>query len=184
MICCQFGFNHVRQGPTTHSGHWQATATTHQEGRSSIYQPSSTGQGHHHHRYNVQLPPSADSLTFNPGANSALGIGRATAHQYAESGARAIYICDFDDSNLAAHKQELTASFPSVEIHTRKFDAADEARVKGVVDDAIKRYGRLDVFFANAGVVGRSVLFKEFTDDEFMSILKTNTLRHVERIFQ
>lgn len=111
------------------------------------------------------------------GVNSALGIGRATAHQYAESGARAIYLCDFDDSNLEAHKQEITASFPSVEIHTRKFDAADEARVKEVVDDAIKRYGRLDVFFANAGVVGRSVMFKDFRGEEFMNILRTNTLR-------
>lgn len=48
--------------------------------------------------------------------------------------------------------------------------------MKGVVDDAVKRYGRLDVFFANAGVVGKPTLFTQFNDDEFMSILKTNTL--------
>ncbi|CAI6098558.1 unnamed protein product [Clonostachys chloroleuca] len=110
------------------------------------------------------------------GANSLLGIGRATAHQYAESGARAIYICDFQDNYLEAHKRELNALFPAVEIHTRQFDAAKEAEVKAVVDDAIDRYGRLDVFFANAGVVGKPIIFDRISEDEFMSVLKTNTL--------
>lgn len=88
-------------------------------------------------------------------------------------------MCDFNDSNLEAHKQEITTAFPSVEVHTRQFDAAEEAKVKEVVDEALNKYGRLDVFFANAGVVGRSVIFTDFKDDEFMSILKTNTLRYV-----
>ncbi|VTT66887.1 unnamed protein product [Fusarium fujikuroi] len=109
------------------------------------------------------------------GTNSPLGIGRATAHQYAESGARALYLCDFDDTHLESHKKEINAAFPKVEIHTRRFDAADEDKVKEVVDDAIQRYGRLDVFFANAGVVGRTTLFSDFSKDEFMSILNTNT---------
>ncbi|EEU43955.1 hypothetical protein Neosp_005908 [[Neocosmospora] mangrovei] len=110
------------------------------------------------------------------GTNSPLGIGRATAHQYAESGARALYLCDFNDTHLETHKQEINAAFPKVEVHVRQFDAADESKVKEVVQDAIGRYGRLDVFFANAGVVGRTTLFTEFGDEEFMSILKTNTL--------
>ncbi|KAM0298938.1 hypothetical protein HYE67_009459 [Fusarium culmorum] len=109
------------------------------------------------------------------GTNSPLGIGRATAHQYAESGARALYLCDFDDTHLETHKKEINAAFPSVEIHTRCFDAADEEKVKEVVDDAMKRYGRLDVFFANAGIVGRTTLFSDFSKEEFMSILNTNT---------
>lgn len=117
------------------------------------------------------------SSNNSQGANSILGIGRATAHQFAESGARALYLCDYDDKHLESHKQEITKAFPNVEVHTRRFDAAEESKVKEVVDDAISNYGRLDVFFANAGVVGRTTLFSDFTDDEFMSILKTNTLR-------
>lgn len=105
-----------------------------------------------------------------------MGIGRATAHQYAESGARAIYICDFDASNLEGHKKDINAAYPSVDVHTRQFDAADEAKVKEVVEDAMKRYGRLDVFFANAGVAGKPSLFTDFTSDEFMHIVKVNTL--------
>ena len=118
---------------------------------------------------------------FLPGANSAMGIGRASAHQFAESGAKAIYICDYDGSNLESHKKEINAAYPSVEVHTRQFDAADEKEVKAVVDDALAKYKRLDVFFANAGVAGKPTLFTDFDDDEFMSIMKTNTLRYVAR---
>jgi NAD(P)-dependent dehydrogenase (short-subunit alcohol dehydrogenase family) len=105
-----------------------------------------------------------------------MGIGRATAHQYAESGARAIYICDYDGTHLETHKREIGVAFPSVDVHPRVFDAADGARVQAVVDEALARYGRLDVFFANAGVVGRPVPFPDFADDEFMSVFRTNVL--------
>lgn len=88
-----------------------------------------------------------------------------------------MYICDYNDSNLATHKRELAALYPGVDVHTRKFDAADEAAVKAVVDDAIATYGRLDVFFANAGIVGQSKLFTDITAEEFLATLKTNVVR-------
>ncbi|KAG6010865.1 hypothetical protein E4U21_002533 [Claviceps maximensis] len=110
------------------------------------------------------------------GANSAMGIGRATAHLFAENGAKAIYICDFDDSNLAAHQEEINAAYPHVYIHPWQFDAADNDKVKAVVDDALERYGRLDVFFANAGVNGLNMAFTELTDADFMEVMRTNTL--------
>jgi NAD(P)-dependent dehydrogenase (short-subunit alcohol dehydrogenase family) len=106
-----------------------------------------------------------------------LGIGRATALQFAENGARAVYVCDFDGTHLETHKKEINALFQDVEVHTRQFDAADEKSVKEVVDHAVKTYGRLDVFFANAGIVGPHTLFTDITDEQFMAILRTNTLR-------
>ncbi|TVY30988.1 3-oxoacyl-[acyl-carrier-protein] reductase [Lachnellula hyalina] len=110
------------------------------------------------------------------GTNSPLGIGRASAHQFAQNGARAVYICDFNDQHLETHKRELASLYPGVDVHTRKFDAADDASVKAVVDDAIKTYGRLDVFFANAGIVGNNKLFSEITANEFLSTLRTNVV--------
>lgn len=62
-------------------------------------------------------------------------------------------------------------------MHTRKFDAADEASVKAVVDDAVKAYGRLDIFFANAGIVGQTKLFTDITADEVLATLRTNVVR-------
>src|ERR1051326_4190601 len=92
------------------------------------------------------------------GANSVIGIGRATVHQFANNGARAIFVCDFDDSHLATHKRELESLYPNVDIHTRQFDAASEEAVKKVCEEALAKYGRLDVFFANAGI-GSGKLF-------------------------
>lgn len=90
-----------------------------------------------------------------------------------------MYLCDYDDSNLEAHKQEINASWPVVDIHTRQFDAGDDKAVQAVVDDAIQRYGRLDVFFANAGTVGPMAPFTEVDADEFMDTMRVNSLRFV-----
>lgn len=113
-----------------------------------------------------------------------MGIGRASAHQFAQNGARAVYICDYNDSNLETHKRELASLYPDVEVHTRKFDAADEPSVKEVIDHAVKTYGRLDIFFANAGVVGTNKIFTDITADEFLSTLRTNVVRYVFARFQ
>jgi len=121
-------------------------------------------------------PRAKDKVVIITGANSPMGIGRATAHQYAESGARAVYVCDFDGTHLEAHKREITAAYPNVEVHAWQFDAADEGKVKAVVDDAMGRYGRLDVFFANAGIIGMPTVFTEVTDEDFMNVLRVNTL--------
>lgn len=122
-------------------------------------------------------PRLSDKVAIITGTNSVIGIGRATAHQYAESGAKAIYICDFDDTHLAEHKREIESKYKGVEVHTRKFDASNEAAVKAVVDDAMNRYGRLDIFFANAGIIGPHALFTDCSDEDFMEVLKVNTLR-------
>lgn len=110
------------------------------------------------------------------GTNSALGIGRASAHQFAQNGARAVYLCDFANNLLETHKRELNSLYPNTEIHTRQFDAGDEDSVRSVVEEAFAKYGRLDVFFANAGMAAGK-LFTEITPDEFMKMMKTNTLR-------
>lgn len=121
-------------------------------------------------------PRVADKVVIITGANSAIGIGRAAAHQYASHGCRALYICDYDGSNLAAHKSELESLYPSTEVHTRTFDAADESAVKAVVDAAVKQYGRLDVFFANAGITGPHAAFTDIDVEDFQQVFRTNTL--------
>jgi NAD(P)-dependent dehydrogenase (short-subunit alcohol dehydrogenase family) len=106
-----------------------------------------------------------------------MGIGRATAHQFAQNGAKAVYICDYDSTYLETHKREIASLYPDVDVHVRKFDAADEKSVKDVVDHAIATYGRLDVFFANAGVVGQKKMFYDITPEEFLQTMNTNVVR-------
>ena len=100
-------------------------------------------------------------------------------HQYARNGSKAVYVCDFDDTYLATHARELNELYPGVDVHTRQFDASDENAVKGVVDDALQRYGRLDVFFANAGIVGQPKVFGAIEGEEFMDTMRVNVLRYV-----
>ncbi|KAF2267119.1 NAD(P)-binding protein [Lojkania enalia] len=109
------------------------------------------------------------------GANSPLGIGRASAHQFARNGARAIFLCDYDATHLATHKRELESLYPSVAIHIAQFDASSEPAIQSIVQDALSQYDRLDIFFANAGVSSAKVFWEE-NSQGFMNMLKTNTL--------
>lgn len=111
------------------------------------------------------------------GTNSPLGIGRASAHQFAHNGAKAVYICDYSTQYLDVHKRELTELYPDVEVHVRQLDAGEEEAVQGVVDDALATYGRLDVFFANAGINISQKRVTEASAEEFMQVMKTNALR-------
>ncbi|KAK0662533.1 hypothetical protein QBC41DRAFT_28367 [Cercophora samala] len=121
-------------------------------------------------------PRAAGKVVIITGANSLLGIGRASAHQFAQNGAKAVYICDFDSSNLAAHKAELNTLYPSVDIHTRQFDAANEPDIVEVITHALNSYGRLDVFFANAGTIGPNTVFTNVDPSGFMETMRINSL--------
>ncbi len=68
---------------------------------------------------------------------------------------------------------------PGVDIHVRRFDAADEKAVADVVADALRRFGRLDVFFANAGITGPQATFQDVSEKDFMQTLRVNTLGFV-----
>lgn len=87
-----------------------------------------------------------------------------------------MYLCDFDETHLPTHKREIEALYPGVDVQVRQFDAGDEASVKAVVDDAIAKYGRLDVMFANAGIIGTPKVYTEIDSNDFMNTLRVNTL--------
>ncbi|KAF2721600.1 putative 3-oxoacyl-reductase FabG [Polychaeton citri CBS 116435] len=110
------------------------------------------------------------------GVNSPIGIGRASAHQFARNGAKAIFMCDYSTENLETHQRELGQLYPDVKVHPKKIDAGSEDDVKGVVDEALRLYGRLDVFFANAGVVGSSNRIGDASAEDFMQVMRTNAL--------
>jgi NAD(P)-dependent dehydrogenase (short-subunit alcohol dehydrogenase family) len=90
-----------------------------------------------------------------------------------------VFICDFVDQHLATHVREINSLYPECEVHARQFDASEETAVKGIVQEALDKYGRLDVFFANAGIAGTPVLFSDIEADSFMKTMKVNLLRFV-----
>jgi len=121
-------------------------------------------------------PRSTGKVAIITGCNSAIGIGRATALQYARNNLKALFICDISNTNLPALESELNSLAPNVKIHARTFDAADEASVAAVVQEALDKYARLDIFFANAGALGAVKLLGDITAEEFMETLRINTL--------
>jgi len=110
------------------------------------------------------------------GSNSALGIGRAAAHLFAANGARAVFLCDYNTDLLETHRRELNQKYPEVEILTAQMDAGEEADVERVVNVALEKYGRLDVFFANAGVSLTLAGVLDADAEDFMQTMKTNAL--------
>jgi NAD(P)-dependent dehydrogenase (short-subunit alcohol dehydrogenase family) len=55
-------------------------------------------------------------------------------------------------------------------------DASSDEDVQGVINDALAKYGRLDVFFANAGVAKTQPMATE-TKDAFLDMMRINTWR-------
>jgi NAD(P)-dependent dehydrogenase (short-subunit alcohol dehydrogenase family) len=124
-----------------------------------------------HHLQPTTTPTLVGKVCIVTGAGSDHGIGRATVHALVACGARAIYATDITDNvqSLAAYSNTVTTVIP------RLVDAADEVQVKGIAQDALRTYGRLDVFFANAGIARHDTL-QDSTAEEFMDMLRVNTL--------
>jgi hypothetical protein len=65
-----------------------------------------------------------DKVAIITGCNSDKGIGRAAATTFAANGAKAVVICDLDDSNLRTWAEEIGKRYPNTTVEWRKFDAS------------------------------------------------------------
>ncbi|KAG9094922.1 hypothetical protein FRC06_010333 [Ceratobasidium sp. 370] len=107
------------------------------------------------------------------GVGSMKGIGRAAAFAFAHQGAKHLYLLDFAGENLPNLEESLRKEYPDVTV--QQADAADEEAISGICKRAIKEEGRLDVFFANAGIVSGE-FFADLTDKAFMNMMRVNVL--------
>lgn len=81
----------------------------------------------------------------------ASGIGEATAGLFAAHGARVV-IADIQDEK----GQEIAESIGSDACSYVHCDVADEQQVQAMVERTLKTHGKLDIMFANAGIVSQS----------------------------
>ncbi|ORZ10860.1 hypothetical protein BCR42DRAFT_422207 [Absidia repens] len=114
-----------------------------------------------------------DKICIVTGAGSLLGIGRATVYALAKRGPKAIYVTDLYDTNLGDLAQEIRKL--GIDCIPKAVDAGSETAIKELVNDAMAAYGRLDVFFANAGVATGSRLHDE-DEKSFMFMMRVNAL--------
>jgi 3-oxoacyl-[acyl-carrier protein] reductase len=103
-----------------------------------------------------------DRVAIVTGAAS--GMGRATAHLFADEGARVV-VADLGSDRVDAVVADITAVHGDGAALGIVCDVADRAQLRSLVDDTISWAGRLDILVNNAGV---SVVTSAFQDeDEF-----------------
>ena len=77
------------------------------------------------------------------GAN---GIGRALCERFHQEGARKVIVADLEEANA-----RLVAD--GIEGDAFGVDVRDEAQIKAMVDEVVSRYGQVDLFCSNAGII-------------------------------
>ena len=80
------------------------------------------------------------------------GIGSETAIFFAKAGAAVVLIAR-KQSTLNESKAAIVSAKPDAQVLTFPADVADSAKAKEAIDVTVKKFGRLDVVIANAGVV-------------------------------
>ncbi|GMK59037.1 hypothetical protein CspeluHIS016_0700520 [Cutaneotrichosporon spelunceum] len=86
------------------------------------------------------------------------GIGAAAVRCFAAAGAKAIYASDVVDGNLQAVADGVSQEGYESQVVAVKTDITKADQVEGLVRKVIAEHGRLDWFFANAGIVDFEVL--------------------------
>lgn len=107
----------------------------------------------------------------------ATGIGRALVLAFARAGARGVAVADLDEAGAAQVAAEAAAAMPQCNVFAQRVDVADAAAVQGLVDRATQRFGQVDVFCSNAGIILRKGL--EATADEWQRIWEINVMAHI-----
>jgi NAD(P)-dependent dehydrogenase (short-subunit alcohol dehydrogenase family) len=117
--------------------------------------------------------PLEEAVVAITGASS--GIGRAAALRLARRGA-SLAICARSDGPLAEIGAECEAA--GAEVFQRVLDVSDEEAVEAFAAATVERFGRLDVWVNNAGVIayGR---FEEIPSEVFRQIVETNLMGQV-----
>ena len=101
---------------------------------------------------------------------AASGIGRATALKFAAQGAAGIVVADLNEQGLAPVAQAVSGL-------AVRCDVSREEDIRNLVAQAEQRYGRVDVFFSNAGILGSGG--PEASDEIWDAMWKIHVMAHV-----
>src|SRR5690625_3365525 len=110
------------------------------------------------------------------------GIGIATAQLFLKRGAN-VALVDVNEESLQQTKDNLGGQ--EDRILTIQADVTDESDVKNYVEKTVEHFGKIDVFFNNAGISGPFADIVDLEKEVFEQILSINTtgvflgLKHV-----
>ena len=97
------------------------------------------------------------------GGGKGIGYGLSTA--FAKEGAKLV-LTGRTVSTLEEAKRELESKY-GVEVLTVGADGADEAQVNHVVEEAVKKYGKIDVLINNAQTSKSGMMLEEHSKEDF-----------------
>jgi NAD(P)-dependent dehydrogenase (short-subunit alcohol dehydrogenase family) len=100
----------------------------------------------------------------------ATGIGRAMCRRFEAEGARAVVVADIDAVGAAAVASEIGGWAVAT-------DVSREADIAALVAATTERYGAIDLFCSNAGIIVEGGL--ETPDNAWQSIWGVNVLAHI-----
>lgn len=100
------------------------------------------------------------------------GIGRAASLLFSKEGARLIAVDR--NENVKETAELVTAAGGTIE--SVMADAGSENDVKGFIEKAVSKYGKLDAIWANAGISGGLVPIPEQTVEQWQEILRINLI--------
>ena len=110
-----------------------------------------------------------DKVAFITGGES--GIGLETARLFVAEGAR-VYIAGIVEERLRDAAAELGGASAAAVC-----DVTDSEQVRRAVQEAVARFGPLDVVFSNAGISGRvGVQVPDYPEDAFVEVLHVHVL--------
>ncbi len=98
------------------------------------------------------------------------GIGKALAHTFGSHGAKIVFT-GRNQSRMDEVSSELTAK--EIDHLALTLDSASETDNQSMIDQAITKYGRIDVLVCNAGISMRA-LFEEVELDVFKQVMDIN----------
>ncbi|KAF7187717.1 Short chain dehydrogenase citE [Pseudocercospora fuligena] len=113
------------------------------------------------------------------------GLGYHIALSYAIAGAKGIVIASRTKSDLDKLEAEIKQVNPKADVLSQTCDTMKDADVKALAEATRKRFGRLDVVVANAGVISKYITKsdgKEYMpvgvveDEDFPRVIETNLM--------
>ncbi len=113
----------------------------------------------------------AHKVAVITGAGS--GMGKGAAILFAAQGA-AVAAVDLDGAAAEQTAAEITAN--GGKAIALAADVSSSAEVQRMFDQAVARFGRLDIAYNNAGTIEKSELLHEIPDDDFARVLDVNLL--------
>ena len=108
---------------------------------------------------------------------AAAGFGEGMARRFADEGAKVV-VADLDGDKAQAVAEEIGEAAAAIRV-----DVASFADTQAMVDLATERWGRLDIFVANAGYTHRNGSLLDVTEEQFerMNAINMTALFHTAR---